>query len=40
MKKFQTPEVEMIKFAVVDVITTSTEEDEGPPPSMGMGNCI
>lgn len=39
MKLFEAPELEVIKFAVADVITASTEEDEGPPPSMGAGNC-
>ena len=27
MKLFETPYVEVVKFAVVDVITTSTEEE-------------
>ena len=43
MKKFMTPEVELIKFAMIDVITTSAcpddcydDEDE---PVMGLGNC-
>ena len=43
MKKFQTPEVELIKFAMIDVIATSAEEEEeeeGPPPSMGAGYCV
>lgn len=43
MKKFQTPEVELIKFAMIDVIATSAveeEEEEGPPPTMGLGNCL
>ena len=43
MKKFQTPEVELIKFAMIDVIATSAEEEEeeeGPPPSMGNAFCI
>lgn len=39
MKKFMTPEVEIIKFAMQDVITVSgeveEEEDEG-----GIGWCI
>ncbi len=29
MKKFETPEVEVIKFAVEDIITTSTVEGGG-----------
>ena len=37
MKRFfENPELELLKFAVADVITASTEEDdedeEGPPP--------
>lgn len=32
MKKFQTPEIELVKFAAMDVITTSVEEDELPTP--------
>lgn len=38
MKLFETPELEVVKFAVTDVITTSGE-DEGYEPSFGMGNC-
>ena len=29
MKKFETPEIEVTKFAVEDVITTSGEDNEG-----------
>ena len=28
MKTFEIPSIEVLKFAVADVITTSTEEDE------------
>ena len=41
MKRFfENPELELLKFAVADVITTSTdeEEEEGPPP--GGPTCI
>lgn len=35
MKKFMTPEIELVKFAAMDVITTSTdEEEENPEPSL------
>ena len=42
MKKFETPEVEIIRMAMMDVIATSVEEeeDEGYEPSFGMGNCV
>ena len=30
MKLFETPEVEIVKFCVEDVITTSGKEDEFP----------
>lgn len=40
MKFFEAPEVEVIKFTVADVITTSGEEDEGLEAVMGLGNCI
>ena len=47
MKKFQTPEVELVKFAMIDVIATSTEEPEatedpfaGMDAVMGLGNCL
>lgn len=41
MKKFETPEVEIIRFAMMDVITVSAteEEDEGYEPSFGLGDC-
>lgn len=39
MKKFMTPEVELVKFAMMDVITTSYEEEEEEP-MMGLGNCF
>ena len=38
MKKFMEPEIEIIKFTAMDVITTSVEEEEEP--TMGMGNCF
>ena len=31
MKKFMTPEIELVKFAAMDVITTSEEEVEEEP---------
>lgn len=31
MKKFQTPEIELVKFAAMDVIATSVEEEEEEP---------
>ena len=40
MKLFETPELELIKFAVEDVITTSTVDDEEPPMIENVGNCI
>ena len=40
MKKFMTPEVELVKFAMMDVITTSNGyEEEEEEPVMGLGNC-
>lgn len=33
MKLFEKPEVEVVKFSVTDVITTSVEEEEEPIPS-------
>lgn len=39
MKKFMTPEVELVKFAMMDVITTSNVEEEEEEPVMGLGNC-
>ena len=42
MKRFfENPELELLKFAVADVITTSTEEEEeeGPPPGTAA-TCI
>lgn len=30
MKKFQTPEIELMKFDAMDVIATSTEEEPTP----------
>lgn len=38
MKLFETPELEVIKFAVTDVITAS--EDDAPPAAPGLGNCL
>lgn len=38
MKKFMTPEVEVLKFAVVDVITTS--EEPLPPSETAELYCI
>ena len=43
MKKFMTPEVEIIKFAMQDVITVSGEPEEEIPDIGGMtlmGNCV
>ena len=41
MKLFEAPELEVIKFAVTDVITTSVEEeDDGGLPVAGLGNCV
>lgn len=42
MKKFETPEVEVVKFAVQDIITESSEgEPELPPLGTRMGtNCF
>lgn len=40
MKLFETPELEVVKMAVSDVITASGDEEEGYEPSFGMGNCI
>ena len=34
---FKTPEMEVVKFAVVDVITTSATEESLPPL---IGDCI
>ena len=33
MKKFQTPEIELLKLEELDVITTSDPGDEEAPPS-------
>ena len=38
MKKFMTPEVEIIKFAMQDVITVSGEEEDEE--GGGIGWCI
>ena len=38
MKKFLETEIEIIKFAAMDVITASPEEEEEEP-IMGLGNC-
>ena len=46
MKKFQTPEVELVKFAMVDVIATSGETVATDPvaptfeATMGLGFCL
>ena len=41
MKKFMEAEIEIIKFAAMDVITTSVEEEEEEEePMMGLGNCL
>ena len=32
MKKFETPEIEIEKLEIADVITTSDEGDDGPLP--------
>ena len=39
MKKFETPEIELIKFAVTDVVTVSGEEEEFPT-FENVGLCI
>lgn len=39
MKKFMEPEIEIIKFTALDVITTSGEEEEEEPIA-GLGDCI
>lgn len=39
MKKFMKPEIEIIKFTALDVITTSGEEEDEEP-TMGLGNCF
>ena len=40
MKRFfENPELELLKFAVADVITSSTEEEEEAPPPGGP-TCI
>lgn len=41
MKKFETPTVEVVEFAVEDVITASTTTPALPPLDGGEGqNCI
>ena len=40
MKKFMTPEVEIIKFAMQDVITASSDEEEIPDLPTRIGPCI
>ena len=37
MKKFETPELEILKFTVMDVITTSVTEPESPSTDDDMG---
>lgn len=39
MKKFLEAEIEIVKFAALDVITTSVEEEEEEP-VMGLSNCF
>ena len=40
MKLFETPEMEIVKFEVADVVTTSdAQETPGYEPSFGLGNC-
>lgn len=31
MKTFETPYVDVVKFSVADVITTSADDEEAPP---------
>ena len=46
MKRFfENPELELLKFAVADVISTSCTDDcdddcDDDEPMMGLGNCI
>lgn len=40
MKLFETPELEVVKFVVNDMITTSIEEEDGPPTAPGLDNCL
>lgn len=40
MKKFMTPEVEIIKFAMQDVITVSGEVEEEEDVTLWGGSCI
>ena len=37
MKKFETPEVEIIRYSVIDVITTSEEDPDAGDNGMGWG---
>lgn len=40
MKKFLETEIEIIKFAAMDVVTTSVVEEEEEEPTMGLGDCL
>ena len=40
MKKFMTPEVEIIKFAMQDVITVSGEEEDEDLGGLIGSNCV
>ena len=40
MKKFMTPEVEIIKFAMQDVITVSGEEEDEDLGGLIGANCV
>ena len=40
MKKFMTPEVEIIKFAMQDVITASGDDEDEDDLGALIGNCI
>lgn len=40
MKKFETPEVEVVEFAVEDVITTSTGGNGGGMPPASSSPCM
>lgn len=37
MKKFETPELEILKFTVMDVIATSVNDPEKPTEEPNMG---
>jgi len=37
MKKFETPEIEIVTFAVEDIIATSIDEGSGGDNDLGIG---